>query len=122
MALMHALCLFALLPSGFRNCDLRASMAQLLGESPAHYSPGKMTYDLRRLRLHGLIERAPRSHRYTVTPEGLQTALFFTRAHVRFFRLTFALDGPIGPARATRAFVQATHAVDRLIEEAKLAA
>ena len=122
MALMHALCLFALLPSGFRNADLRASMAQLLGESPAHYCPGKMTYDLRRLRLHGLIDRAARSHRYTVTPEGLRTALFFTRAHARFFRLTFALPGPIGPARATRAFLQASSALDRLIEEVKLAA
>jgi hypothetical protein len=122
MALMHALCLFALLPSGFRNCDLRASMAQLLGESPANYSPGKMTYDLRRLRLHGLIDRAPRSHRYTVTSEGLRTALFFTRAQARFFRLTFALDGPIAPPRATRAFLQASSAVERLIEEVKLAA
>jgi hypothetical protein len=119
---MHALCLFALLPSRFRNCDLRASMAQLLGERPAHYSPGKMTYDLRRLRLHGLIDRAPRSHRYTVTSEGLRIALFFTRAQARFFRLTFALNGPISPARTARAFVQASSAVDRLIEEVKLAA
>jgi hypothetical protein len=122
MALMHALCLFALLPTGFRNADLRASMAQLLGECPAHSSPGKMTYDLRRLRLHGLIERAARSHRYTVTSEGLRIALFFTRAQARFFRLTFALDAPIGPARASRAFVQASQTVDRLIEELQLAA
>ncbi len=47
---------------------------------------------------------------------------FRTRAHARFFRLTFALDGPISPARATRAFLQASSAVDRLIEEVKLAA
>ena len=57
-----------------------------------------------------------------MTPEGLCTALFFTRAQARFFRLTFALAGPIGPARATRAFLQASSAVDRLIEEVKLAA
>jgi hypothetical protein len=122
MALMHALGLFALLPTGFRNAELRASMAQLLGQCPANFSPGKMTYDLRRLRLHGLIERAPCSHRYSVTPEGLQTALFLTRAQARFFRPTFALDGPIGPPRSTRTFVQARSAVDRLIEEVKLAA
>ncbi len=69
-----------------------------------------------------LIEWAPCSHRYSVTPEGLQTALFFTRAQARFFRLTFALDGPIGPARASRAFAQASQAVDRLIEEVNVAA
>ena len=27
-------------------------------------TPGQMTYHLRRLRLHGIIERLPRSHRY----------------------------------------------------------
>ncbi len=36
------------------------AMLSRVGESPAHYSPGKMTYDLRRLRLHKLIQRAPR--------------------------------------------------------------
>jgi hypothetical protein len=29
-----------------------------------------MTYDLRRFRLHGLIERVVGTHRYTVTPTG----------------------------------------------------
>ena len=36
-----------------------------------------MTYDLRRLRLHRLIQRVPRSHRYIVTLDGLQTASFY---------------------------------------------
>jgi hypothetical protein len=43
MALMHALCLFALLPNGFHNADLRAAVAPLLGLEPTRYSPGKMT-------------------------------------------------------------------------------
>jgi hypothetical protein len=34
-------------------------------------TPGWMSYDLRRLRLHGLIERIPKSHRYRLTPAGL---------------------------------------------------
>ena len=45
-----------------------------------------MTYDLRRLRLHGLIERIPNSHRYRPTPLGWQTAWFLTRAYNRFIR------------------------------------
>jgi hypothetical protein len=34
-----------------------------------------MTYHLRRLRLHGLIERLPKSHRYRVTDQGWRTIL-----------------------------------------------
>ena len=55
LALLQALCSFSHLPLGFRNRDLRPQVAQLLGWDLARYSPGAMTYDLRRLRLHGLI-------------------------------------------------------------------
>ncbi|MFB1490987.1 MAG: hypothetical protein AADX98_28285, partial [Thiocapsa sp. C3-3m] len=57
-----------------------------LGLPLADYSPGRMTYDLRRLRLHGLIERIPQSHRYRVTDAGLRVALFFTKLHSRILR------------------------------------
>jgi hypothetical protein len=40
-----------------------------------------MTYDLRRLRVHGLITRIPRTRRYQITDTGLTRALLFTRAH-----------------------------------------
>jgi hypothetical protein len=63
MALLQALCLFVLLPEGFRNAALRAHVAQLMGESPERYTPGRMTYDLRRLRLHGLLQRIPGTYR-----------------------------------------------------------
>jgi len=36
-----------------------------------------MTYDLRRLRLHGLIQRVPHSHRYMVTLDGWHVAGFY---------------------------------------------
>ena len=42
-----------------------------------------MTYDLRRLRLHGLIERVPRSHRYRITATGAQVAMFYARLYTR---------------------------------------
>jgi predicted MarR family transcription regulator len=45
-----------------------------------------MTYDLRRLRLHGLIERTPHTNRYQVTSFGMQVAMFFTRTHNRLLR------------------------------------
>lgn len=42
-----------------------------------------MTYDLPRLRLHGLVERTPGTH---LTDRGLRVALFFTRAYDRLLR------------------------------------
>jgi len=56
-----------------------------------------MTYDLRRLRLHGLIQRIPKSHRYDVTPTGLRTALFFSRTDARLLRPKLAQIMPAGP-------------------------
>ncbi len=122
LALLQALCLFVLLPTGFANADLREFVAALLEHDPATYSAGRMTYDLRRLRLHGLIQRQPHSHRYRVTDEGLRIALFFTRGHARFFRTGLALDGPLPSGSAPRTLVQASQAIDRFLEEAKLAA
>ncbi len=52
--------------------------APLLGLDPQQLTPGKMTYHLRRLRLHGLIERIPHTHRYRQTTFGIRVALFFT--------------------------------------------
>ena len=45
-----------------------------------------MSYDLRRLRLHGLIERIKGSHRYRLTPAGLKVALFYSRTYQHVIR------------------------------------
>jgi hypothetical protein len=54
-----ALLLFPLVPRGFLNRELRQHLAPLLGQLPAQLTPGSMTYHLRRLRLHGMIQRIP---------------------------------------------------------------
>jgi hypothetical protein len=81
--LWHALMLFRLLADGFRSADLRQQLADLRGCLPQSFGRGAITYQLRRLRLHGMIERLPRSHRYRVTDLGSRTALFFTRTYNR---------------------------------------
>jgi hypothetical protein len=53
-----------------------------------------MTYDLRRLRLHGFIERLPGTHRYRVTTYGVRAGLFCRRAYARLLRLGLALVLP----------------------------
>jgi hypothetical protein len=103
-ALLATLVVFRLLPDGFRNRDLRAHLAPLLGIDPALMTQGRMTYDLRRLRLHGLIERIPGSHRYRVTARGLRIALYLTRVHARLVRpgLTHLLDDHAVPTPLRR--------------------
>src|SRR5262249_13826981 len=86
LALLSALLVFRLLPRGFANHELREHLAPLLGEDPSELTPGRMTYQLRRLRLHGLIVRLPGTHRYEVTQRGLRVALFFTRSYARVLR------------------------------------
>ncbi|MFB1490625.1 MAG: hypothetical protein AADX96_12615, partial [Thiocapsa sp. C3-sup] len=96
-----------------------------LGLPLADYSPGRMTYDLRRLRLHGLIERIPQSHRYRVTDQGLRVALFFTKVHSRILRpgLSQLFDGcPKAPNRPiATAMGRLQQALDDLLGQAKLA-
>ena len=48
--------------------------------TPADMTQGRMSYDLRRLRLHALIERVPGTHRYTVTDHGMKIAIFLSPA------------------------------------------
>lgn len=59
MALAGALCMLVHAVTGFTNKSLRGLVAGLLG---ADYSASQMSYDLRRLRLHGLIERLPHTN------------------------------------------------------------
>jgi len=101
-ALLSVLVLYCLLPNGFANKDVRAHLAPLLGLEPTQLTPGRLTYDLRRLRLHGLIERIPHTQRYRVTHEGLRTALFFTRVYGRILRPGMARITPAAAVGAPR--------------------
>lgn len=72
-----------------------------------------MTYDLRRLRMHGLIERIPRTHRYQLTDTGLRTAMFLTRLHDRFLPTGLAhLNDP-----ADHRLARAHTAYDKVIND-----
>ena len=124
-ALWHAIILFRQLADGFRSADLRHHVAALSGRDPNAISQGAMTYQLRRLRLHGLIERLPNSFRYRVTNFGFRAALFFTRLYNRLLRpgLAAALptlraaDGPL-----KRAFDRIDAQINVSITQAQLAA
>ena len=85
---------------------------------------GRMTYDLRRLRLHGIIERVPHTHRYQVTPFGLRVAMLFTRTYARVLRPGFslALDPLAVDTPLRRQLERLDSVVDSFIAESGLAA
>jgi hypothetical protein len=123
-ALLAVLCVFRLLPRSFTNADLRHHLAPLLGKNAGQLTSGQMTYDLRRLRLHGLIERIPHTFRYHVTDAGLRSATYLTRLHDRLLRAGLAeLTDPSPPApSALRAADRAYRAaIDELARQASIA-
>jgi hypothetical protein len=122
-ALLATLLTFRLQPDGFTNRDLRTHLASLLGADPTTWPTGRGTYDLRRLRLHGLITRIPHTHRYRVTDTGLDHAMLLTRIHDRLIRpATAQLADPDPPTRTPlRAAARAYHtALNRLTQQAGL--
>ena len=78
-ALLGACCALALRPAGFTSRDLRHYLAPSSASLPEDMTGGQISYDLRRLRAHQIIERIPHSRAYQVTEDGLALALFFTR-------------------------------------------
>jgi hypothetical protein len=124
-ALLSTLLTFRLHPNGFTNADLRTHLAGLLGVDANTWPAGRATYDLRRLRLHGLITRIPGTHRYQVTDPGLDHAMLLTRLHDRLIRPAEAhLTDPDPPTTSPlRTAARAYHtAIDRLTTQAGLAA
>ena len=125
-ALLSALVALRIFPPyGFSNKDLRELLAQALGLPPSAMTQGKMSYHLRRLRLHGLIERIPGTHRYLVTDLGLRASLFLTRAHRRLLVGGMAeVAGPDFhvPSRLRSAFNRLEAEMDRLLHRSRLAA
>ncbi len=118
MALAGALAVFVHAVAGFTNKSLRSLVAGLLD---ADYTPSQMTYDLRRLRLHGLIERIPRTNTYTLTPAGLRAALFYTKVHSRVLRpLVAAPDRPPAPVELRRALATIDKTVSDYVTHARL--
>ena len=120
-ALLGALVVFRLLPNGFANRDLRAHVAPLLGIPSESLTPGQMTYDLRRLRLHGLIERLPGTHRYRPTAFGFDAAVFLLHAS-GFLTHGMADASEPGPTELNQALGRCRREADRLATLAGLAA
>jgi hypothetical protein len=123
-ALFHILLLFLLIRGEFTHKHVREHLAPLLGKKPSQLTSGQITYDLRRLRLHGLIQRIPRTNTYRITAKGLRTAIFYSRLYNRGLRTGLAIISSPAPAQSdmARAIHAAEGAIDKWCDYAKLAA
>ena len=109
MALTGALCAYIHVVAGFTNHSLRGLVAGLLQRD---YNANQMSYDLRRLRVHGLIQRIPATNRYVLTPDGARVAIFYNKVHTRVLRpLIAGADQPPTPIELRRALTT----IDRII-------
>ena len=124
MALLAGLCLFLPVHDGFTNQALRDRVGTLFDPGPRGYTRSRMTYDLRRLRLKGLLHRLPRRNRYVLTPLGRRVALFFTKTYARILRPGHARLDPAMPAdptdTLTTTFRRWEQALDQHIADARL--
>ena len=120
MALYGALTSFEHLTNGFTNQSLRNKVADLLEPEHGTYTSSRMTYDLRRLRLKGMIHRRPGTNRYFVTPYGQKVALFFTKLERCVFRPGFAsMDEKVHvPGPISNAFKTLERSIEKLVIQA----
>ena len=97
MAALEVLACHAYIPREISNRSLRETIAQRLEGVLETYSSAQMTYDLRRLRLKGVIERIGNSHRYRLTDFGIKVVTFFTKLYHRLFCPGLAALLPLQP-------------------------
>jgi hypothetical protein len=79
-----------------------------------------MSYDLRRLRLHELIVRTTITNSYTLTPDGIRVAVFYTRLQTCLLRPLLEADKPPALIELRRALVTVERVLGDYITNARL--
>lgn len=117
-ALAGALCATVFAATGITHKSLRARVARLLGDP--NYTSSQMSYDLRRLRLKGLIERVRGTNTYHLTSDGLRIAIFYTKIHNRMLAPLTAADQPPAPAELRHALTTIDTHIEAYRNKARL--
>jgi hypothetical protein len=114
-ALLASVAAFAHVIGGLTNRSLRHQMAALWNPD---YTQAQASYDLRRLRLKGLIERVEHTNTYRVTAKGHRIASFLTKLATRVVipALTDLDDVLKPPKAAPRPVRDAWRAYERSID------
>lgn len=119
MALAASLCALVHATVGFTNRSLCARVSSPLG---GLYTSAQATYDLRRLRLKGLVRRLAHSNTYVLTPDGVRWALFYTKLENRLLRPLLAADQPQAPIELRRALKVIDQQIDSYVDRARMKA
>lgn len=117
MALAATHCVLVHTVVGFTNRSFCAQVRSLLG---GPYTSTQATYDLRRLRLKGLIQRLEGHNRYVLTPQGVRVAAWYTEIHRRLLEPVLAADKPPAPDELRRALRTIDAAVDDYITRPRI--
>ncbi len=117
MALAATLCAVVHAALGFTNRSLCARVSRPLD---GLYTTAQCTYDLRRLRLKGLVRRLPHSNTYVLTPDGIRWALFYTKVQDRLLGPLLAADQPPASVELRRALRVIDDSVDHYIDAARM--
>jgi hypothetical protein len=62
----------------WKSMDIRQKIIDNFSVPDTQYSRNQVIYDIRKLRVHGLVEKLPQSNRYRLTAYGIKVALAFT--------------------------------------------
>lgn len=71
-AVMQAVISLSPFSHGFTASTLSEKVSEIMKTPDSHYSPRQASYDLKKLRVKGLISKIGRTQRYTATPDGLR--------------------------------------------------
>jgi hypothetical protein len=78
--------------SGWSAQQIHAAVLTTFHLTPKQYAPNQLSYDLRKIKAHGLLERDGRRYAYRLTEKGVQVALLFLFFHKQ-------LCGPLANSR-----------------------
>jgi hypothetical protein len=73
VAVLKAVVALSSIPQGLSSRDLAAKVRELTGHSEVQYGSRQGSYDLKKLRAKGLVQRVQKSRRYEATQSGLRT-------------------------------------------------
>jgi hypothetical protein len=120
MAVLGALLGFCHLRKGFSNREM-VKQVRALGTTPgtAAYGTRPATYDLRRLKRKGRIEKQPHTRRYHLTSLGRRIAVLFTKAYSRVLAPGLSQLDPLLPEDvvARSSLPQAWRCFERALDE-----
>ena len=107
----------------WKTKELRAAILDTFGLKPSAYTLNQIRYDLRKLKAHGMIERAGKTYSYRLSEQGQRTALLLTLFARRVYGPICASviqhrpDPQHAPkSRFEKAYQKVDDSVDELIE------